>query len=716
MDDGDRERQLIRQAWADGLAPDPVILLSDWSDQNVILSETDSAEPGPWRTSRVPFAREIMDCLSPSSPIQKVVFQKATQIAGTSIGKNWIAYLMANRGGPTMYILPTTKIAKRVSKTRIAPMIEAMPCLAGKVREKRSRDSGNTIDLKEFEGGILVFAGANSAAELRSQPIKNLIGDEVDAYPLDVDDEGAPLEIAEKRLDTFSRKKKFITSSPTDTATTVIGREFEASDQRHFYVPCPHCDHAQRLQWEQMRWRLMQIEEMTCMACGAVGRPAPSCEHCGAAAGDQQINNRLTNEIEDVWYECQACNGRIEEWRKTVMLERGRWVAHAPGRDKAAGFQLSALYSPLGWFSWREAVRMYLKAEATKDKETEQVFWNTILGLPYDQPGEHVEPDNIKQRARQSDYRIGQVPTPALLLTAGVDVQADRLEVYIYGWGRGESASLIDFQVLHGETSIALKGAWLLLPDILDKGYRHASGNTIRLSSMGIDSGYQSQVVYKFVNQFRGRGVFATKGQSQPGKPVIGPAVKVHLSDKGKKAKQGLRILYPLGTENAKAIIYARLKLTAPAAAAWQFPQGLPDSVFEQLTAERCITKYVRGYPVRIWIKDKHVRNEALDCAVIAYAAAIKAGLQSLNWDRLEQLIAPAQRDMLTTPPEAPPGPADAGDDAVEASEANAPAAEAVAAETPAPAPKTSRPPAKKPQSFISRLLATRRGGRGGGR
>lgn len=650
MGDEQRARELICRAWAEGIAPDPLIGLAEWSDANVMLSEKDSAEYGNWRTSRTPYLREIMDCLSPSNPTQRVVFMKGTQVGGTSVGKNWIAFLVSNRGGPTMYLMPTSGTSKRASKTRMAPMIDAMPVLRDKIGAPRSRDSGNTIALKEFDGGVLIFAGANSAVELASQPVRNLFADEVDKYPLYLDEEGSPLGLAVKRTDTFGlRKKIYITSTPKLEGSSVVAKEFEASDQRHYYVPCPHCQHMQRMQWEQMRWQVEQIEEITCMACGAIGKPGTHCEHCERDLGDQQVTVRNTGKLLGVWYECEACERRIDEHHKAYMLPRGEWRKHAPGNTAAAGFHLSALYSPLGWYSWRSAVEMKLKADAEDDETMKQEFWNTVLGLAYNLPGEQPEADPLKERAKASSYRIGQVPAPALMLTAFVDVQGDRLECYVYGWGRGESAYLIDFNVLYGETSVPFQGAWAGFPDLLDKGYQHAGGMTLRPSAVGIDSGYHTHTVYMQARTYKSRHVVATKGQTQPGKPVLGLPTKVDISYQGKKIEKGVKV-WPLGADTAKALIYARLKLSPPAPGAWHFPQGLPDFVFDQLTAEKCTTHYVRGFPVRQWSKDKNARNEALDCAVGAYAAAVYAGLNRVNWDRLEQLVNPQQRDMLATP------------------------------------------------------------------
>ncbi|MDR0363508.1 MAG: phage terminase large subunit family protein, partial [Bacteroidales bacterium] len=224
-----------------GLRPDSILLVSDWSDANRVLSQTASSEPGKFRTERTPYLKEIMDALSPSSSVEKVVFMKGSQIGGTEAGNNWIGYVIDQAPGPMLVVQPTVEMGKRWSKGRLAPLIEDSPCLRGKVRDPRSRDSGNTVQSKEFPGGIVVITGANSAVGLRSMPVRYLFLDEVDAYPPDADSEGDPLTLAIQRTSTFARRKIFIVSTPTIQGVSRIEKEFNETDQRYYFVPCPHC-------------------------------------------------------------------------------------------------------------------------------------------------------------------------------------------------------------------------------------------------------------------------------------------------------------------------------------------------------------------------------------------------------------------------------------------------------------------------------------------
>jgi len=592
-----------------------------------------------------------MDVLSPTDPTQNVVLQKATQIGGTECGNNWVGAIIDQGLGPTMIVLPTSNAAKKSSRTRIGPMIQDTPNLREKVREAKSRDSGNTILLKEFDGGVLILAGANSATELKSSPVRNLFLDETEEYPADVDGQGDPEELAEKRTDTFARRKKFRCSTPTISGGR-IDVAYKASDQRKFYVPCPHCARAQVLRFEQLRWETRKVHETTDIGTGEVS--VVEADTAGSVERD-------TGELLDVHYECDGCKARIDEHVKPELLAGGKWIATNPGPDRAAGFKINALYSPLGWFSWRAIVLKWLAAQRDPSGTKLKTFWNTILGEAYDEAGESIEPHFLK--ARVEPWRMGSaVPAKCLLLTAGVDVQHNRLEAYVWGWGRDLESWLIDRHVIFG--SPALETTWQALEDLLAKGYPHAGGSSLRITAMAVDSsdGVTTHFVRVFARKWsHTRRVVAVKGQAVAGKAVIGRPSKQDVNHRGDIIKGGVEI-WQYGADTAKGALYARLKLDPPKmgeAIDWaavqaggipgyvHLPGGLPDEVFDQLTAEKRVTRYLRGQPRIEWVLEKGRRNEALDCAGMADAAAEYAGRARVNWDRLEQMVNPGQRDLL---------------------------------------------------------------------
>lgn len=598
----------IERAWRDGLTPDPLLSVSEWSDQHRMLSSKASAEPGRWRTSRTPYLKEIMDCLSPNSPVERVVFMKAAQLGATEMGSNWIGYVIHHAPGPMMAVWPTVDMAKRNSKQRIDPLIEESAALRELISPARSRDSGNTILAKEFRGGVLVMTGANSAVGLRSMPVRYLFLDEVDGYPLDVEGEGDAISLAEARTRTFARRKIFIVSTPTISGVSAIEREYEASDQRRYFVPCPHCDHRQWLRFEQFRWDK--------------GMP------------------------ETAAYICESCDTAIVEHHKTWMLEHGEWRAMAAEHGtKTAGFHLSSLYSPVGWRSWRQIALAWESAVSKKSGSAAAIktFKNTELGETWVEEGE--APDWQRLIERREDYRMGTVPLGGLLLVGGADVQKDRIEASVWAFGRGKEAWLVEHRVLMGDT--ARDTVWKQLADMLSETWTHESGASLPLVRFALDTGFATQEAYAFVRSCRDPRVMAVKGVAR-GAALIGTPTAVDISQGGKKLRRGIKV-FSVTVGIAKLEFYNNLRKAADVqedGTSIQYPTGfvhLPKvdgEYIQQLCAEQLVTRRDRnGFAVREWQKMRE-RNEALDCYVYARAAAAAAGLdryEERHWGELER-------------------------------------------------------------------------------
>jgi phage terminase large subunit GpA-like protein len=605
----------IERAWRDGLKPDPLLTVSEWADRYRVLSQRASSEPGRWRTERTPYLREIMDCLSPSSHWQRVALMKGAQIGGTECGNCWIGYVVHQAPGPMMAVAPTVELAKRNSKQRIDPLIEESEVLRELVKEHRSRDSGNTVLSKEFPGGVLILTGANSAVGLRSMPARYLFLDEVDGYPGDVEGEGDPILLAERRSATFQRRKILLVSTPKTKGVSRIEREYGQSDQRRYFVPCPHCNEFQTLELGNLRW--------------PEGRPAEAeyaCCHCGALIGERH---------------------------KTCMLEQGEWRPTAPGDGRTAGFHLSSLYSPVGWFSWADAAEVYEQAKKTPDLM--KGFVNTVLGLPFEEEAE--APDWQRLYERREAYRIGIVPERGLFLTAGVDVQKDRIEVEVVAWGRNKESWSVDYLVIDGDS--ARPEVWQKLDAVLARDWPHASGQPLPIRVMCVDAGYATQDVYAWVRRHpqaswgpagaaarQPRTVVAVKGRDRDTALLLA----VSRVDAGSR-RRGLRV-WSVGTPVAKGELYRWLKLDWPTdeavAAGEYYPPGschfpqYTDEYFKQLTAERLVTRIVKGFPRASWEKEPGRRNEALDCRVYARAAAAICGIDrwpDARWRELEQYL-----------------------------------------------------------------------------
>jgi phage terminase large subunit GpA-like protein len=677
--------------FAEGIRPDPEMLVADWADTNRVLSSKASAEAGPWRTSRTPYLREVMNCLSVTHPMSDGTLQAGTQLGKSESLFNWLGYIIDQAPGPIMYVLPTTDVAKKVSKQRVAPAIEECGALRRKVRDSRSRDSGNTTLLKEFDGGLLAIVGANSGPALRSMPIRYLMLDEIDAYPHDVDDEGDPEEVAEKRTDTFgARAKRMRVSTPKLAGTSRIDSRRRAGSNARYYIPCPHCDHEQYLRWAQMRWEMRTRRELVCTQCGGISELARDaegeaiCHHCDAwvPVTDETTREAQTDEVARAWYECESCAGEIAEHHKPAILERGRWIHQnvgsyelladddphpwalwqwvgkavkrvLPAYTRPISWHLPALYSPLGWFSWSKAVEKYLKAKAggvdeSTDEPLMQVFENTVLAQPY---GNGTSPADEVLRLRAEPYRMGQVPKDCLLLVASVDVQGDRLEALCVGFGRDGHMWIIDHQRFYGDSiDMGPTGPWEQLTAWRRQGWQHAGGGKLRIVTMAVDSGYLSHTVYWYCAMHRTAEVFAVKGQSESGKPLLGLPRKVDINHRGQKIPNGCE-LWPVGSDTAKERIYRALELKEPGHGWIHLPSGLSDDFFEQLTAEKLDRKRLRNQWVNAWVLPKGKRNEILDLVAYALAAGERAGVRRVNWDDLEQRVNPRMLDLFADAP-----------------------------------------------------------------
>ena len=601
----------ILRTWGSGLRPDPDLTVSEWADRHRWLSSRASAEPGRYRTARTPYMREIMDRLSPGDPTQRVVFMKAAQVGATETGNCFIGFVMHHAPGPMLAVQPTVELAKRNSRQRIDPLIEESPELRERVKPARSRDAGNTMLSKEFAGGILIMTGANSAVGLRSTPARYIFLDEVDAYPSSADEEGDPVTLAEARSLTFAhRRKVFLVSTPTIQGLSRIEREFEMSDQRRYFLPCPHCKTMQWLQFERLRWQKGQPETAA--------------------------------------YHCESCEQPIAEHHKTAMLEAGEWRATADTTDPpTVGYHLSALYSPVGWLSWSGIARSWEAAQGSD--EAIKAFRNTILGETWVETGE--APDWQRLYDRRETWKAGAVPPGGLFLTAGADVQKDRIEVDIWAWGRGLESWLIDHIVIEGGPNRA--EAWDDLTALLNQTWPHAHGAQLKIARLAIDSGYETSVVYAWSRKVGFAQVSPVKGVEgfNRASPVSGPTF-VDATEGGKRLRRGAR-LWTVAVSTFKAETYRFLRLERPTeeeqAEGATFPPGtvhLPDWIdsewLKQFTAEQLVTvRTKRGFTKLEWQKLRE-RNEALDCRVYARAAAWIAGADRWSddkWRGLEDQI-----------------------------------------------------------------------------
>lgn len=591
--------QLIWATVADSLKPPTRLTVSEWADKNRILPRETTAEFGKWRTSRVPYARAIMDSLSALDPIEVVVFMKAAQIAATEIGLNWIGYAIEHDPGPMLVVVPNEGFARRYSKRRIGPMIAACPELASRVAEPRSRDSGNTMLQKDFPGGVLALASAQSAASLSSDPIRRVFLDEIDRFLHEAGNEGSPLALAAARTTNFPNRKIYATSTPGKRESSYIEPVFLQGDMQRYYVPCPHCPHRDFITW--------------------------SGQDPFNAVGEEHFKIVWTeDEPASAEMQCPKCGCLIEERYKPWMLEHGEWRATAKGDGRTRSFHLPGMYSPLGWLSWATMVREFLEAvkQNKRGNDTPLMdFLNLRLGEAWEEKGEKLDKDSLL--ARGENY-AAPVPAGVGVLVASVDTQGDRLEVQVVGFGAGEESWLIDWRQFHGDPDG--EALWLELDEYLLTPFRHASERMMPIERAFVDSGgHHSEQVYAFCNARLDRGIFACRGGREVGKPIL-PA-------KPTRNNKYRTPLWELCVDTAKDRIYSRLKITTPGPGYMHFPRAFwfDEEYVAQLASEKKMHMWVKGKGSIPFWKKIRARNEALDLTVYALAALYLLGREFID-------------------------------------------------------------------------------------
>lgn len=598
----------IRAARRSAIRPPSSQTVSEWADENRQLSSSAASEPGPWRTSRVPYLREVMDVLSPSHPAQRIVLQKSARIGGTEALNNAVGCYMTQAPCPIMFVQPSEADAEEWSKDALDPMLESTPVLAGLVTSDQSRRKGNTILHKRYLGGTIFAVGASTPKSFRRRTARVVAMDEIDAYPGSLAGEGDPVDLAEKRATTYTWSKKIILcSTPTVKGASRIETAYLASDQRHYLVPCPDCGKRQRLVWSQVHW-----DE---------GHP------------------------ESAEYVCIECGALIPHHKKTWMLDEANgahWVATNPGSD-TIGFHISALYSP--WVTWAQLAREF--TDAAGDPTREQVFHNTCLGETWDMASAEKWDDETLRALREP---IPVVPASVACLTASVDVQGDWFAVQIDAWAANYERWTLERRIITGDLSGP--EPWAELDAAIQHRWPMEGGGTIGVKATCIDTGgHHTQAVYAFAKARRTRRVWAIKGMGGPGKRLW-PRV-------ASRKNRGNVDLYLLGVDTGKEACHARLRRSAQSAAQrppkcggpsfWHFSDTLTESYFDELTAEVQIVEYSRasrGAPKsgasRRWVmRPGRARNEALDLSVYSLAA-----LEGLLAARLVRLDRPARGSM----------------------------------------------------------------------
>lgn len=557
------------------LAPPPDMTISQWADEYRRLSSESSAEPGRWRTSKAPYQREIMDAVC-DMHVQKIIIMSASQIGKTdALILNPIGYYMHYDPSPIMVMHPTIQMAESFSKDRLSPMLRDTPVLRDKVNDK-SRNSGNTILQKTFPGGHVTMVGANSPSSLASRPIRILLADEIDRYPGTAGKEGDPLMLAGKRLATFWNKKEVCVSTPTTKETSRIAVEFEHSTQEEWNVPCPVCGAFTPLAWANIVFDKEDLDNI-----------GYACPTCGAVSGET-------------------------EWKE--QSKKGKFIAKHPNR-KVRGFHLNALASL--FVEWREIVEKFLVANEEKKKgniELLKAWTNTEMGEVWEQEGEQLETEDLFRRREKYNC---EVPEEVIVLTAGVDVQDDRFEAEVVGWGVEKESWGIRYQVIYGD--LKLKKVWEDLDAFLSQTFITVDGRHLKIACTCIDSGgHFTNQVYQFCKDRTFRLVFAIKGKGGADVPYF---------NRPTKSNSVKTPLFTIGVDTGKALLYQSLAVKEEGANYCHFPKekdrGYTQEYFRGLTSEKMVMTYKKGKAQYAWIlkDEKYKRNEPLDIRNYATAA-----------------------------------------------------------------------------------------------
>jgi phage terminase large subunit GpA-like protein len=578
------------------LPPPPVLTLSEWADRERILGPEESSEPGRWKTARVPYLKGPLDAVSDPS-VRTVVMMCSARVGKTELINNAVGYFVDQDPSPMLIVHPTIGDAKSWSKEKLAPMILNTPAVRAKIKDARTRESGNEIQRKVFPGGYLFMTGGNSASGLKSRTTRVVIFDEVENIAREAGEFGDPIELAKTRTTTYpGRYKHLLVSTPGNREGSAIESAFTQGTMARYEVPCPHCGALDHLRWAQMKWEGDDI-------AGAV-------------------------------YICPHCQEAITDADKKAMLAAGQWVPQKVGKPGVVSFHLNALYNP--WIPFADLVKVFLEKSA-KGPAGLKTFVNEYLGETWnDRMREEEKVDGFMKRARDSHYLSGEVPAGVGLLVAGIDIQGDRAEVVIRGIGTRGTRWTIAHHVIGGNPM--MMDLWDRLQSLLDAKWQTQNGHEMRIRKICIDEGFHSKHVKAFIHRPSLRGRIAmVKGASWRQAKWCIPAKRV----KG---------LYTIDTVSIKDVVYDSLRIDDPEVAGYQwFPRDASQDFFDQLLSNKRNPRTHRYEPI-----SDGAHEEALDCTVYCEAAVELFGLRR---GEIEELVAFYARTPGAAAPPAPPKP-----------------------------------------------------------
>lgn len=596
------------------IQPPPRLTLSQWAERYAVLSRETSAQTG--RFHAFPYQNGIMDAITDPT-VEMVTVQKSARVGYTKILDHVAGYYIHQDPSPILVVQPRVEDAEDYSTTEIEPMLRDTPVLAEIVGDLKKKDAKQKIQKRIFRNGAsMSFVGANSPGGFRRITSRVVLFDEVDGYPvMGAGKEGDQIKLGIKRSESFWNRKIVLGSTPTVKGESRIEKNYANSDQRKYFVPCPHCGEHQVLEW------------------GGPDTPY------GFKWEKDDDGNGLPD---TVYYVCRHNGCVIHDIDKPEMVARGEWRAQKPFAGHA-GFHIWAGYSLFTNASWRNLVAEWL--EVKDDPLMRQTFINLVLGETYEDRGERsLKEDRLLERC---EVWAAEVPAGVAMITIGVDTQDYRFEIEVIGWGRNEESWSIAHEVIEGDMDTP--EPWDRLDALLQRRWLRADGREFVADAVCIDSGgHHTQKVYDFSKARLGRRVWAIKGESAVGirRNPVWPTKKP-----SRRSKSTFRPVV-LGVNAAKDVIRDRLHKSAPGPGYMHFPSDRDLHYFSQLTSERKQIKVANGQKFSVWVLPPGRANEALDCRVYGYAAL--CGLQhlGLKLNQLADEVNAAYTPMPYVPPE----------------------------------------------------------------
>lgn len=604
--------------------PTPNISITEFCEQNLVLPVEVTAEAGYYRCTKTPYLREVMDCMHPDNPTNKVVFWSGTQLGKTQGLFNIIFYYMANSPCGILFGFSNDGEKIKMVQSRLDPIIKANKFLSDTILSTNNGRSGNTLHLKTFKGGFMTIASAQSPSQFRSMPARVVLLDEVDAYPEDAKGEGDIPSLAEKRTSTFGKRYKMYLSSTTTNKFSKIMSEYNNTDMRKFYVACPKCGHYQLIDWDRFEWKVDGTS------------------------------------VEEVWMNCESCGYHIHDEDKATMLPSGKWIPTNPNKTSAnsVGFWLSGLYAPLGWQSWTKCVTEFLEAIHSNKDSKMSTFYNCILAMPYETDKDVPKYDRLYNESKASKYTRGQVPKDVVFLTSGSDIQGNRIETEVVGWtrlGRCKSIETYVFFCDNGTTTHNIESQCYkdYRKEILDGTWTRLDGVIMKTVVNAIDRSYATATINAFWALYnQPRRFMLVKGRDNILDRIT--QVKEYKPGQGKNdrlkkkntlnseiVEKGVFRFIDVGTSVLKGEIYGYLRMEdnveKNVRSLQEFPNDYDEEYFKQLTAEMPI---LNPSTKKIKWKVIHTRNEVLDMHVYNYAMWYYLGAQAFTdnvYDELEK-------------------------------------------------------------------------------